>query len=80
VRVALYRFFNMEKSRYGEPFALCEAHAKTQTVPSLCILQQIANDSLIECNQCMGEEFKKLAKSTETVGRDPANSVSGDES
>ena len=48
--VSLYRFYNWEKGRHGEPFALCEAHFEKQPTPSGCILQKLADNSLISCS------------------------------
>lgn len=48
----LYRFYNMDLSRYGEPFALCDAHADTQKIPSNCDLQKIADKAVQACAKC----------------------------
>jgi hypothetical protein len=48
-KVALYRFYNFEKSMHGEPFALCSAHIKEQPIPQGCILSMIAKEAISEC-------------------------------
>ena len=53
--IRLYRFYNWEQSRSGEPFALCDGCFKTQPTPEGCILRLIANQALEPCNRC-GEE------------------------
>jgi hypothetical protein len=47
--VALYRFFNIDRSLYGEPFALCAGHFKTQPIPRNCTIHKIAEKSLMPC-------------------------------
>ena len=50
--VRLYRFYNMEKSRYGEPFALCDQCKPRQVVPAVCYLEKIADESVWACINC----------------------------
>lgn len=50
--VRVYRFYNMSVSKYGEPFALCDKHFKTQKIPNNCILNKIANKSNLLCVKC----------------------------
>ena len=49
----LYRFYNMEASKYGEPFILCDKHYKNQKVPNNCTLNKIADKSNLPCIKCM---------------------------
>lgn len=51
-KVGLYRFYNWEVSKSGEPFALCEAHAESQVVPGNCTLEKIADGALRHCENC----------------------------
>lgn len=50
--VRLYRFYNWEKSRHGEPFALCDRHVKQQPVPGSCVLVKLADKALLGCIVC----------------------------
>jgi len=50
-QVRLYRFYNIEKSKYGEPFALCDAHRKEQPIPAYCTIEKIANDADWPCSR-----------------------------
>ena len=52
IRVGLYRFFNWKVGQHGEPFALCEDCAKTQTVPEHCKLYLTAHDARDPCIRC----------------------------
>lgn len=48
--VRLYRFFNFSADRYGEPFALCDKHRKTQNVPKGTTLIKIADKAVDPCS------------------------------
>jgi hypothetical protein len=50
--VRLYRFYNWEQNKYGEPFALCDACRPKQLVPDECVLHVIANQALWSCAIC----------------------------
>ena len=52
-KVGLYRLYNLDHSRYGEPFALCADHVKAleDRVP-YCMLKKIANEALDPCAEC----------------------------
>jgi hypothetical protein len=50
--IRLYRFYNWEQSKDGEPFALCDECALHQPVPEGCVIRKIANDALQPCNRC----------------------------
>lgn len=39
--VRIYRFYNYEFDRYGEPFALCETHRREQLIPQGCHLDRL---------------------------------------
>lgn len=45
----LYRFYNWEVSKHGEPFALCDECLKKQPCPANCTLVKIALDAGREC-------------------------------
>jgi hypothetical protein len=45
----MYRFYNTERSMFGEPFSLCERHFKEQPIPSACTINKIAEKSLQSC-------------------------------
>jgi len=51
--ISLYRFYNMNKSDYGEPFALCQKHRQVQRIPELCILDKIADKAIDLCVKCL---------------------------
>ena len=61
--VSLYRFFNSEVNKYGEPFALCATHAAEQKVPEACFLEMIAKEALQKCRKCVSSA--ELAKQEE---------------
>jgi hypothetical protein len=48
----LYRFYNWEISKHGQPFALCEECRKVQPIPEGCDLELIAEESLLPCARC----------------------------
>ncbi|HEC36782.1 hypothetical protein LCGC14_0641330 [marine sediment metagenome] len=51
-KIRLYRFYNMNVSKDGEPFAMCDYHKETYQVPPSCIMNKIADKSKISCNLC----------------------------
>lgn len=51
-QVRLYRFFNMERDKHGEPFALCDVCVEKQRVPKGCLLNRIADGALMACKKC----------------------------
>jgi hypothetical protein len=59
--VRLYRFYNWEQNKGGEPFALCDECHPKQPVPSGCFLYLLANDAVIPCTKC--ERTNKLKAS-----------------
>ena len=54
--VRLYRFYNMELSRHGEPFALCDVCRQRQRVPGLCLIEKLANQAVLPCDRCGRQE------------------------
>ena len=52
----MYRFYNMDKDRWGEPFSLCDKHHKKQITPKNCVLKEIAGKSWFECSPCLDEK------------------------
>jgi hypothetical protein len=57
--IRLYRFYNWQISKHGEPFALCDQCKKEQPVPEYCQIECIANEALWPCNRC-GKESHEL--------------------
>ncbi len=59
-RVRLYRFYNMEVNREGNPFALCDEHKANFNPPVLqdgsCFIKKIADQAVDACNLCSGDE------------------------
>ena len=45
--VSLYRFYNWQLSKHGEPFSLCEEHRKQQVTPDNCILEKMADNGFM---------------------------------
>lgn len=56
-RVALYQFYNFEKGKRGEVFALCARHVRTQCVPGNCRLERVANSAERPCEDCERDEL-----------------------
>jgi hypothetical protein len=62
--IAVWRFFNFAKDRYGEPFGLCAKHEKqyVETSPPRaitsgdCRLEKVADDGHLPCNFCGEKE------------------------
>ncbi len=48
----LYRFYNMEKSEHGSPFALCDECRSKQRIPEVCVLECIAGHTEWLCTRC----------------------------
>ena len=48
-QVSLYRFFNFEVSKHGEPFRLCNACRLRQPIPEACQLEMMAFEAVGEC-------------------------------
>jgi predicted RNase H-like nuclease (RuvC/YqgF family) len=54
--IRLYRLYNIEKSDYGEPFGMCDRHAKDYQV-SNCVMQKIADKTeYYGCDFCESEK------------------------
>ena len=51
----LYRLYNIEQSRFGQPFCLCDFHYMAWTPPVTCIVEKIAERALWPCNGCDDE-------------------------
>ena len=55
--VSLYRFFNLDENKHGEPFAECDTHIneykrrKKPAAPQL-ILEKIAHEAIWSCKKC----------------------------
>ncbi len=65
--VRLYRFYNLDKEKHGEPFAECDSHieaykrGRKPAAPQL-ILEKIADDALWSCNKCDQEEAERAER------------------
>jgi len=49
--VSVYRFYNYDVDKYGEPFRLCDDCAKKQIVPANCDLRKLADKAIGECQR-----------------------------
>jgi len=58
--VRLYRFYNYEAGKDGEPFALCDDCRKEQPVPEFTVLNLIAHVALAPCKKCAAENSRNL--------------------
>lgn len=47
--VGLYRFYNWQVDKHGEPFALCDNHVKLQPIPEGCNLVKLADKATKAC-------------------------------
>jgi hypothetical protein len=47
--VRLYRFYNWQVSKHGEPFSLCDECLKKQPVPPNFYLEKMADNSASPC-------------------------------
>lgn len=61
--VGLYRFFNAQAGRYGDPFRMCESCAKLQTIPQACTLEKMADNAT---GECQGESVRERTARWET--------------
>jgi hypothetical protein len=65
--VRLYRFYNLDKEKRGEPFAECDHHieafkrGRKPAAPQL-ILEKIADEALWSCNKCDHEEAERTER------------------
>ena len=50
----LYRLYNVESHKYGEPFALCDEHAPVlkDLVREYCFMRKIADRAVDPCSEC----------------------------
>jgi len=48
-QVSLYRFYNFEVNKHGEPFRLCEACRLRQPIPDVCQLELMAFEAVGAC-------------------------------
>lgn len=55
-QVSLYRFYNMDVAKHGEPFRLCEACRQLQPIPEACQLEMLAFDAVGECEGDFSDE------------------------
>lgn len=53
--VRLYRFYNFNVGKSGEPIAICDFHILTQKIPPACVLNKIADKANEQCNRCAYE-------------------------
>jgi len=55
-KTRLYRFYNMNRSDYGSPFALCDWHKEHQPCPDACVLTKLSDKTDWECSRCYENE------------------------
>lgn len=60
LRVAMYRYYNWEVSKHGEPFILCELCASKQPTVPKCILQKMAD---VTDRNCQWDEHDETRQS-----------------
>jgi len=48
----LYRFYNINQAKHGEPFCMCDFHYKNYTPPITVIMETIADDCRWPCTEC----------------------------
>jgi len=53
--VRLYRFFNIDVSLHGEPWAMCDLHYAGYKPPTTCIIEKLADLAEWPCHQCEQE-------------------------
>ena len=58
-KASLYRFFNLDVGKEGQPFPLCSKHRKEQKIPDNCTIRIIAEKSVDECIVCQEEQEAK---------------------
>ena len=48
----MYKIYNIEKMKYGEPFTLCDKHFKNwiDKLPRNILVEKVADKSLEPCN------------------------------
>ena len=51
----LYVFYNMELSKDGAPFAMCDKHKKTYRYEGPIIMKEIATHASMPCHLCPPE-------------------------
>lgn len=54
--VRLYRFYNIEQSKYGEPFAMCDECREAYESPNYVYMRKVA-DRAVE--GCQGQDHGK---------------------
>jgi len=64
-QVRLYRFFNFEVGKRGEPWAMCDPHYKNYRPPITCIIEKLADQAEWPCNQCEQETDAAIEASLE---------------
>lgn len=83
-KISLYRFYNLDKEKHGEPFAMCDTHmvgyqhSRKPAAPQL-ILEKIADEAVWPCGECVTlegerEERRRRFKDSQTQ-KDPVWNV-----
>ena len=54
--IKLYRFYNLNVGKYGEPFGLCDKHFKTYKIPDNVVMTCIASNTVYPCEFCENPE------------------------
>lgn len=68
--VRLYRFYNLDQAKHGEPFAMCDDHmdaykkGRKPAAPQL-ILEKIADQAVWPCDDCERAEAARAERRAE---------------
>ena len=53
--VRLYRFFNINVGKRGEPWAMCDKHKRDYRPPHSCVVEHLADKTDWPCGWCEDE-------------------------
>ena len=53
--VRLWRFYNIEEGKWGEPFTMCDSCRSEYRVPDGLVMNVVADGARGSCNHCGGE-------------------------
>ena len=65
--IRLYRFYNLDEEKHGEPFAECDDHIneykrKRKPAAPQLILEKIADQAVWPCNKCQWEADQRMER------------------